>query len=242
MYPTRIWHKADLTTVLMSYVQHRFETEDFAAHPLLSKAVEATRAVQQCVTEMYSFDVWISPSKSRFTAEQGHRFLRRYSELARSSMDTNRMLFVLTPKAHALHHVFQLLLEESQKGVDSFNPLTVSVQQDEDFISRPSRLSRRVTAKPMAATRVVQRYLQACYSALLHVRTLSPRIFLKPRRSGGLGRIAAAASTNGHRSRRVRGLMAPPWGVMLENPGFPFFHTDPTNFTVLVSQGTYNLC
>ena len=51
----------------------------------------------------------------------------------------------------------------ADQNIEQLNPLSVSVQQCEDFISRPSRLSRRVTGGHRAPERVTDRYLMASY-------------------------------------------------------------------------------
>ena len=57
-----------------------------------------------------------------------------------------RALFALVPKAHVLQHIVIELDMQSETASHAMNPLVWSVQPDEDFIGRPSRLSRRVSA------------------------------------------------------------------------------------------------
>ena len=53
----------------------------------------------------------------------------------------------------------------------SVNPLVWSVQSDEDFIGRPSRLSRRVSPVTVVQ-RVTQRYLQGAYAEWVRARLI----------------------------------------------------------------------
>lgn len=57
--------------------------------------------------------------------------------------------FAIVPKLHMLHHGALRLLREAQRAQEdatiwTINPLSESVQLQEDWIGRPSRLSRRV--------------------------------------------------------------------------------------------------
>ena len=66
------------------------------------------------------------------------------------------------PKHHSLHHILLELLDGSKRG-PVINGLCWSVQQDEDFIGRGSRLSRHVSAA-RCSERTVDRYLMSAYS------------------------------------------------------------------------------
>lgn len=69
------------------------------------------------------------------------------------------------PKGHYLHHQFLSMLHASQNGEWTLNILTFSNQLSEDFVGKPARLSRRVSAKT-ASLRVLQRTFLAIRSAL----------------------------------------------------------------------------
>ena len=80
-------------------------------------------------------------------------FLRRYSEMASRAKCTGRNLFVLQPKIHCLHHFAVSLFSAYKRNVVEMNPLGKSCQPSEDFIGRPARLARRVTAqRPVLAS------------------------------------------------------------------------------------------
>ena len=87
------------------------------------------------------------------------RFLHLYQMLARQSYDQCRALFVLMPKAHICHHVFDGLVHA---GEWCFNPLTFAVQISEDYIGKKSRLARRV-APTQVIVRVLERSLQVAW-------------------------------------------------------------------------------
>lgn len=106
---------------------------------------------------MYRAGAWLDPNESKLIGELSMRFLRRYGQLASEASAASKSLFVLLPKIHSWHH-----LTLDQKKI--MNPLCYSTQQSEDFIGRPSRLSRRVGTHGPVLYRVMDRYLQAAYA------------------------------------------------------------------------------
>ena len=156
-FPSGSWHRGQLTTDLMRFLEHKFEQMDLSDDIMLLKAAEGTSAI----------------NLSRSIAEHGLKFLRRYSSLAKRAFDTERSLWGLIPKCHAMHHIFVKLLLEAEQGRPSLHPLCLGVQQDEDYVGRPSRLSRRVSSR-LASTRVLQRYLQDAYSKFVASKLIVP--------------------------------------------------------------------
>ena len=122
----------------------------------------ATAAANSCMRGLYSSGVWLRPNFARSLAMQGLTFLRLYSQLALAAFQQRVRRFALIPKLHYFHHLMVDLLEQSA-GPWSLNPLVYSVQQQEDYIGRPSRVSRRVSAKSHAI-RTVQRVLLAMFA------------------------------------------------------------------------------
>ncbi|CAK9097074.1 unnamed protein product [Durusdinium trenchii] len=82
VYPTGIWHKGALSTILMSFVESICERSDFSSDPFLQLVKEATMAIQACVRGLYTEQLWLKPASAGLIANEGMRFLRRYSELA----------------------------------------------------------------------------------------------------------------------------------------------------------------
>lgn len=100
-------------------------------------------------------------------SKQGLLFLRLYAELARICHTRRKKRFPLVPKGHYLHHQFLQLLQQSQKADCTwcFNFLSYAVQQEEDYIGKPSRLARRVSSRS-TSLRVIQRAMLAVRGAL----------------------------------------------------------------------------
>ena len=163
-YPTAGWHKGAVTTAVMKWIEHRHMTEDLSAEPLLQLAGEACVAINRCLELMYENEVILEPAVASQIGGYGMRFLRRYGEMATLAKQANRALFIIMPKHHVIQKMMISLLHRAEQGLPSLNPIAVSVQQDEDFIGRPSRLSRRVTSRAPVMVRLMRRYLQAAYA------------------------------------------------------------------------------
>ena len=162
-FPCGIWHKGELSTVMMDFLESQFMLRSFPDQPLLELCRQATMAINACVRTMYKADLWLNKSQCLEISGNGLRFIRRFEELAKQSKDQGKNLFEFAPKIHPLQKKFLRLHWGANQNIEQLNPLSVSVQQCEDFISRPSRLSRRVTGGHRAPERVIDRYLMASY-------------------------------------------------------------------------------
>ena len=158
VYPTGAWHKGDLSTSLMLWVESRFLAEDWSGNDMLQLGGEACVAANSFLKKLYGAEAWLTPDEALQVSGLGFRFLRRYSQCALLAFQRNLRLWAIQPKAHACAHIFAALAEGARKGL-TLNALCTSVQQDEDFIGRNSRLSRHVN-QAHVAERVVDRYLQ----------------------------------------------------------------------------------
>ena len=92
-------------------------------------------------------------------------FLRSYQFNVAECHARSMNHFTLIPKIHMLHHQCMRLRLECAESVYCCNPLAESVQMQEDYIGRPSRLSRRVSMK-LIHLRSIQRSLIAQEFAL----------------------------------------------------------------------------
>ena len=162
-YPNGSWFKASLTTVLLDWVLDRGCNEDFSDDELLMCAMRAGDQMRQALQILYQSNVWLDARTAQRASSLGLGFLREYARAAALSHAADRSFFQLHPKHHALHHLFMDLKLSSRSFAWSINPLTWAVPCDEDFISRPSRLSRRVSSTTVIL-RVLQRYLQSAYT------------------------------------------------------------------------------
>ena len=163
-FPTGGWHKGALTTVLMEWVEWRFQSRrqrmarDGTAcwwgrsHGQLfpSGAIQGWSLFDLPRKQACS---WLGPSVS----EGGMLFWHAFQLNASSACGFfNRSIthYTISPF---------IFFEGSFIG-PLVNPICWATQQSEDFVGRPSRLARRVTPKLLqVAPRVLQRHLQASY-------------------------------------------------------------------------------
>ena len=170
-FPSGAWRKGDLSTSLMLWVAARYASEDWTQlDPMLTIAGDAAQAVNKMLSILYRAEAWLSEDEALQAGEYGLRFLRRYSKLAQMSLQQRRPLWIILPKAHAFHHLVLSMIEGSRRG-KCLNIICTSVQQDEDYIGRNSRLSRHVSSVT-CAERVVERHLQSVYTKYLENKYL----------------------------------------------------------------------
>ena len=125
---------------------------------------EATRCINKALVGLYHHGAFIPSARALDIGNDGLQFLRLYGDLAKIAFARKVKRFPLFPKFHYLNHQFlEVTLGKPLKHV--INPLLWSVQMQEDFIGKPSRLARRVSPRK-APQRVLQRTLLAIRSAL----------------------------------------------------------------------------
>ena len=164
VFPIGTWHKGDLTTSLMRFVEGRYSNDDFTNNPLLAMAMDAATTINKCMRLLFSSGYFLDGKVAGVVSGLGLRFLRRYNALAQQSLQNSRALFAVMPKEHALHHIFLSMHISAENDVKYIaNPLSMSTQCDEDFVGRPSRLSRRTHTGKIQVQRVMQRYLKGAY-------------------------------------------------------------------------------
>ena len=135
---------------------------DSAGGPYEAKA---TKAVSMAISFMYASGFWILAHHGLQLSKLIMVFLQGYTKCAQCCLRQGFHRFGLMPKMHYIHHAADRLRRESVLGVWVKNPLSESVQMQEDFIGRPSRLSRRVDVRQLHL-RVVERSLINVQQAL----------------------------------------------------------------------------
>ena len=114
---------------------------------------------------LYGEGYWIPPARAKQLGLMLRNFLMIYQECAYECLQRRLNRFILVPKIHMMAHPAEELIRDGERGLWSINPLATSNQQQEDFIGRPCRLSRRVHPKRLH-TRVMERSLLASYHVL----------------------------------------------------------------------------
>lgn len=119
-----------------------------------------------CMRFMYSSGFWMRKNHGVKVGELLLTFLQSYGQCARLSFGAGLNRFSLMPKLHFLHHESLWLIHAPAEAEWLRNPLSNSVQLQEDYVGKPSRLSRRV-AVPQVHKRVMDRSLISSYQAIL---------------------------------------------------------------------------
>lgn len=115
---------------------------------------------------LYSSGLWLPSNVARKVGRLLVGFLQAYSRLAAHYMRNGLVRFSLMPKLHFVHHCGLWLIDGADRGRWVMSPLATSVQMQEDFIGKPSRLSRRVAPGRLIHVRVMDRSLIATMKAL----------------------------------------------------------------------------
>ena len=121
--------------------------------------------MNKVISTLYSEGFWIPAELGRKLGQGMVRFLVYYQECAGMCMHREICRFSFIPKTHMIAHQAYMMLWEAQHGEWIRNPLSTGNQQQEDYIGRPARLSRRVHAS-RAHMRVIQRSLLAYHIAM----------------------------------------------------------------------------
>ena len=125
--------------------------------------VRATQAANSCISKLYRSGVFIPPERARSIAELGLSFLACYQKLASMAFHRKMRRYTLLPKLHFWNHLMVDLLESSARNSWTLSPMIYSVQLQEDYIGKPSRISRRVSPKTQPL-RTLQRLLLSMFA------------------------------------------------------------------------------
>ncbi|CAE7226882.1 unnamed protein product, partial [Symbiodinium sp. CCMP2456] len=165
--PVGHWSKGHVTTRLFVWLEEYLDTSfKDARDPMIQ--VRATKLGNMCIRGLYRCGVWMPAAQGKKVATWGLQFLQAYGQLATLAFRRGQRRFCLIPKLHFVHHIMQELLCQSASSSWALNPLTFSVQMQEDFIGRPSRISRRVSPKAQAL-RTQQRVLLCMFGEFMRV-------------------------------------------------------------------------
>ena len=160
IFPPELQHRK---VICLCFGQGWFLTTCFLVLPLLTQAI-GTAAMNTALSALYYEGFFIRWHRAIPIAKRWLLFLQKYSQATSIVYRRGLNRFSIVPKLHMLHHGAIRLLREAQRAqtngsVWAINPLSESVQLQEDWIGRPSRLSRRVCPK--------QIHLRVCQRSLL---------------------------------------------------------------------------
>ena len=140
---------------------------DLAGDRIVELTYHAISSMNRFVGGIYGWEIWIPSHEAATLATTGLHFLKFQGRAAIEAYHIDRRLFLAMPNLHRLHHIFLDMQEQSQSAQFVLNPLALSTQADEDFIGRPSRLSRRVSPR-LTILRTLQRSLLAARASYVN--------------------------------------------------------------------------
>jgi hypothetical protein len=155
-WPKGGWQKATDSVVLLRFQLSLLQANESSLDEILQLVLRASRAIDFFFSSCYAHGVWVPAADARAISSAGLCFLQSYQKLASLCIEKNLNRFMQQPKGHALFHSFYSMYEEALNCECAWNPLNDAVPQNEDFVGRLSRSSRRV-----AQRKVSQRTLQA---------------------------------------------------------------------------------
>ena len=164
--PAGAWNKGNLTSLFCRWFEDfcHENSGSIEAGSMLQHAAQAAGLLNSFLRSLYNSDAFIPGERAISIACDGRGFLRLYRTLAEQAFCNKRALFPLLPKVHSMDHLVMTLAQQGRIKGFALNPMILGNQMEEDFIGRPSRISRRVSPR-LPATRSLQRYLIAARTA-----------------------------------------------------------------------------
>ena len=126
---------------------------------LLEAVHETLRGGLDFMGVVHSHGLFLTHPCAVFLHRSGLKLLRGYHFLAEHCINAGLKLFSLRPKCHYFHHTLKELEMQIYSGHRwVLSPAIWNCENNEDFIGRLSRLSRRVSPR-LCSIRVIDRYL-----------------------------------------------------------------------------------
>ncbi|CAK9026534.1 unnamed protein product [Durusdinium trenchii] len=149
--PIGKWSKGQASTEMMMFLHFfcRQYIEGNTADPLLLTIADAARALNLALSTLYRSGYWLQKEKAALLAKLMFRFLALYAKCAELTLRQGKRRFAMVPKLHMLAHAAFDLQDQSSRAEWAHNPLAMTNQIQEDFIGRPSRISRRVNIRSL---------------------------------------------------------------------------------------------
>ena len=162
VFPAGHWNKAFDTPVLIEFVGWVLRRNNVILNSqrVLQIMASACDAMSRFMQNLLRSGLWLKQAVAADCGEDGLYFLACYAKLARVSFDAQKCRYNMVPKLHCFHHVCLDLVRKSSLLTFILNPLAECTFQDEDFVGRVARLSRRVNPR-LQCLRTIQRYLVA---------------------------------------------------------------------------------
>ena len=165
-FPSGAWSKGSTILCLLRFiVDFCTNKEQEIRGTLLHTCFLAAIEIDSFFSKIYKEGVWIPGPKAIEIAGHGFMFLKLNGRVAFEAFESGRALFPFMPNLHRLHEFFFLITDHVQKTGFCLSPLIWSNQMAENYIGKPSRVSRRVSSR-LAVERTLQRSLAATHAHL----------------------------------------------------------------------------
>ncbi|CAE7782576.1 unnamed protein product, partial [Symbiodinium necroappetens] len=156
------WSKGSTTLCLLRWFVcycHQIRDE-IPQDSLLFMSWKAAWEINKFFSLLYREKLWVEDLRAKEIAAHGRAFLKLNGRCAKRAFDEHRPFFMFMPNLHRLQHLMMRMEDQARVSKWVQNGLMWSCQVEEDFIGRPSRVSRRVHPR-----RVVERTLLRCLLA-----------------------------------------------------------------------------
>lgn len=134
----------------------------FIRWPFQTAQVAATKAINITLTFLYRNGLWIRDTDARKLSDWIFSFLGHYSVLADLSVRRGKSRFPMYPKNHMVCHDALEIRKKAETCEWQLSPLATSCQQQEDFIGKPSKLSR--------STNIRQAHRSVIWRSMIKIR------------------------------------------------------------------------
>ena len=174
-YPTGTWSKGSTTLCLLRWFLHacKQRSNTIPTESILRPCYTAAQNINKFLSKLYRQQVWIPSDQGLIIAAHGLKFLKYNGICAKAAHAANRSLFLYMPNLHRLHHIVFDLKDQSSRSHQALSPLLFCCQVEEDYIGKPSRVSRRCSPQQLML-RTIQRSLEASYNHYVEAGLLIP--------------------------------------------------------------------
>ena len=111
-------------------------------HPLWLAEAACAKAMNVAVTFLYRNGLWLRDVQARRLSAWLFGFLAHYAMLVSLTLAAVKARYPVYPKSHMVCHTALELLREAAESEWVLSPLATACQQAEDFIGKPSKVSR----------------------------------------------------------------------------------------------------
>ncbi|CAK9110820.1 Uncharacterized protein SCF082_LOCUS51463 [Durusdinium trenchii] len=147
--PAAKWNKGQATAEVARFVD--WFCKEFVSGKVddakLNSIAAAVSAINISMTFLYQNGLFIRAAHAKQLSQWLFVFLGHYACCAEICLRERKRRFPLYTKAHMLAHAALLLRRSSERAPWALSPLATACQMQEDFIGKPSKVSRRINVR-----------------------------------------------------------------------------------------------